>query len=264
VTIVHKLLNKEVASGVTDQVGKSVIKRRGTLFVGETYVARTPGGPGISAGEASFTVDGGASSARGVEVVIEVVRACASMSFVLKPALVDTQHWARSLPLPERIGFEIVHCESKAVVHAGTAANGSGSVDGQAANLYVGENFWLRVPKSDLLDEATVGFTSSVGETAAMVLRVARAFASVDVVLRSVHAGTSHWASELPLPTGVPLRVLHQSRSGASWRPARPIRTRERGSRPRRCRSSRARSTRSSSTRRRRADHRRARRPSRR
>jgi hypothetical protein len=104
-TIVHKLLNKEVASGVTDQVGKSVIKRRGTLFVGETYVARTPGGPGISAGEASFTVDGGASSARGVEVVIEVVRACASMSFVLKPALVDTQHWARSLPLPERIGY---------------------------------------------------------------------------------------------------------------------------------------------------------------
>ena len=42
-----------------------------------------------------------------------------------------------------------------------------------------------------------------------MVLRVARAFASVDVVLRSVHAGTSYWASELPLPTGVPLRVLH-------------------------------------------------------
>ena len=74
-------------------------------------------------------------------------------------ALVDTQHWARSLPLPERIGFEIVHCEFKAVVHAGTAANGSGSVDGQAANLYVGENFWLRVPKSDLLDEATVEFT---------------------------------------------------------------------------------------------------------
>jgi len=74
-TIVHKLLNKEVASGVTDQVGKSVIKRRGTLFVGETYVARTPGGPGISAGEASFTVDGGASSARGFEVVVEVVRA---------------------------------------------------------------------------------------------------------------------------------------------------------------------------------------------
>ena len=37
----HRGLGKVVASGHTDQVGKSVITRKGTLFVGEEYVVKT-------------------------------------------------------------------------------------------------------------------------------------------------------------------------------------------------------------------------------
>ena len=205
-SITHKTLNKEVATGVTDQVGKSVLKRKGTLFVGETYVVRTASGPGISAGETTFTVEG---DNKGFEVSVEVSRACSSLSFALKPLLADTQHWAHSLPLPDGIRYEIVHCESRAVVHAGTTADRKGSVDGERVGLYVGERYWLRVPATELLDESSLEFSPEEGGVTSKVLRVGRAFSSVDVVLRSVHAGTSHWAAGLPLPSGVPLKVQH-------------------------------------------------------
>ena len=51
--VYHRAGDREVASGFTDQVGKSVIRRKGTLFVGEEYVVRTaraPGAPSTACG----------------------------------------------------------------------------------------------------------------------------------------------------------------------------------------------------------------------
>eukprot|EP00966_Prymnesium_polylepis_P285825 6602737-Prymnesium_polylepis.1 len=48
--VFHKALERHVATGFTDEVGKSVVRRVGTLFVGETYEARVAGGKGIEGG----------------------------------------------------------------------------------------------------------------------------------------------------------------------------------------------------------------------
>ena len=42
-----------------------------------------------------------------------------------------------------------------------------------------------------------------------VALQVHRAFASVGVVLRSVHADSDHWSSPLPLPPHLPARLVH-------------------------------------------------------
>ena len=49
-------LDMLVAYGQTDPIGKSIIRRRGTLFVGETYVITYLRGRGLKAGSCEFTV----------------------------------------------------------------------------------------------------------------------------------------------------------------------------------------------------------------
>eukprot|EP00966_Prymnesium_polylepis_P085908 1988156-Prymnesium_polylepis.1 len=86
-----------------------------------------------------------------------------------------------------------------------------GVVSGGRAGIYVGEGYSLVVPSSQLFDEARAEFTPEQGgpQGALCVLHLQRAFTTVEVVLRSIHAGTSHWAAELPLPTSVQFRVVH-------------------------------------------------------
>ena len=209
-TVVHEELGREVASGFTDQVGKSVLKRRGTLFVGETYVVRTEGGEGISPAAVRFVVLSIEEEPR-QQVTLFVERACANLSLELQPLLRGTQHWAHSLQLPDGIVFELVHVESAVVVHSATYPGRATTVDGRAVGLYVGERYKLRVLSSGLVEAAEVDVSvSSASSSTVHLLKVPRSFASVDVVLRSVHAGTGHWSSSLPLPAGVPLKVMHK------------------------------------------------------
>ena len=52
----HARLGSVVAQGSTDAVAKAVIKRKGTLFVGEVYEAIVPEGNGVGEGRATFEV----------------------------------------------------------------------------------------------------------------------------------------------------------------------------------------------------------------
>ena len=124
-------------------MGKSV-KRKGTLFVGEEYVVRTARAPGMEAAEASFIVD-----ERPKEVVVSVSREHRSLTFELLSSLAETTHWSRDLPLPESIGYEIIHCESGVMIHEGRASAQSETVvPGDVVGLYVGERYRLRVRRA--------------------------------------------------------------------------------------------------------------------
>ena len=75
--------------------------------------------------------------------------------------------------------------------------------------LYIGETYKLRVPRTNLVDEISHEFTPSVNADCEVSMRVHRAFATVCVVLRSVHDDTEHWAARLPLPPHIPTRLVH-------------------------------------------------------
>ena len=208
-TVFHKRLQREVASGHTDQVGKAVVKRKGTLFVGEEYVVRTAPAAGMAAAEQSFVVDEGTWD-RPKEVVVHVERQNQTLKFKLLPALAETLHWAKDMPLPETLPFEIIHLETKQRIHKGQCPTGvEVPVAGDSVGLYVGETYRLRVPHGDFVDEASRDFTPTKDENCEVILRVQHAFATVSITLRSVHADTEHWAARLPLPPNLPMRLVH-------------------------------------------------------
>ena len=107
----------QVYKAETDQCGMAILRRKGTLYVGETYVVRTASVAGMAAGEAEFTVREG-SEYRPQSVVIELERAHRDLKFTLCPAL-TASHWAARLPLPDRIAFEVRHTESGELLHRG-------------------------------------------------------------------------------------------------------------------------------------------------
>ena len=84
--VFHKRLDCEVACGHTDQVGKAIVRRKGTLFVGEEYVVRTAATSGVEAAEQSFIVDEGTWDMP-KEVLIHVEREHRALKFQLLPSL---------------------------------------------------------------------------------------------------------------------------------------------------------------------------------
>ena len=298
-SVTHKRLQREVASGYTDQVAKAVLRRKGTLFVGEEYEVSAEGGNGIQAATRAFVV-----AAHHTEVALAVARSRASLEFEMVSALAGSAHWGASLPLPNDIGYEVRHTATGSLIFSDTAnpmppidsqvlasfsrhdrdesgeldrrevllalndlgvraseahvnevirqfdasADGTlqknefnqlyaalrafnaagggeagafavgggahtsvrGTVDGEKAGLYVGEGYTLVVPSSELFDESRVDFVvAEAGQQTASILQLRRAAADVDVTLRSSHAGTPHWSAPLPLPGGVPFRIVH-------------------------------------------------------
>ena len=297
--VTHKRLQREVASGYTDQVAKAVLRRKGTLFVGEEYEVSAEGGNGIQAATRGFVV-----AAHHTEVALAVARSRAHLEFEMVSALAGSAHWGASLPLPNDIGYEVRHTGSGSLIFSGVAnpappidsqvlasfnrhdrdASGEldrrevllalhdlgvraseahvseairqfdasadgmlqksefnqlyaalrafneagggevgafavgggahtsvrGTVDGEKAGLYVGEGYTLVVPSTELFDESSVDFVvAEAGRQTASILQLRRAAADVDVALRSSHAGTPHWSAPLPLPGGVPFRIVH-------------------------------------------------------
>ena len=145
---------------------------------------------------------------------MSVVRQCANLRFEFKSALAGSVHWAAALPLPPSIDFEIVHTESGAKVHEGRTEHGhatlTGVIDGRSVGLFVGERYLLRVPPSNFINAAETEFSVDADEnTPPKVLYLQCAYASVSLVLCSDKVNTLHWASELPLPPGIPFRVCH-------------------------------------------------------
>jgi len=69
-----------VASGYTDQVAKAVLRRPGTLFVGEEYEVRAEGGGGIQASTHAFVV-----AAHSMTVTLAVSRARGGLEFEMVP-----------------------------------------------------------------------------------------------------------------------------------------------------------------------------------
>eukprot|EP00965_Chrysotila_dentata_P152152 5027827-Pleurochrysis_carterae.AAC.1 len=101
-TLKHASLGREVDSGTTDQVGKAVLKRRGTLFVGERYVVCLAASAGIKACEKEFTV-----APHHTQVELNVMRATGDVRYRMRCALLGGGHWAAGLPLPGPILYEI-------------------------------------------------------------------------------------------------------------------------------------------------------------
>ena len=112
----HRAQNVQVSSGYTDQVAKAVLRRPGTLFVGEEYEVRTECGSGITGSTHAFVV-----AAHPTTVTLAVSRARGSLTFEMVSALASSPHWAASLPLPHDIGYEVRHADSGAVVFSGVA-----------------------------------------------------------------------------------------------------------------------------------------------
>ncbi|KAL1508415.1 hypothetical protein AB1Y20_004524 [Prymnesium parvum] len=170
--VCHKALGVQVATGYTDAVGKSVLRRKGTLFVGETYTIKVAGESSMQSGSCEFTV-----APHHIETTLYVQRASADLSYEIVSVLAGSNHWAASLPIPATIPFE-------------------------------GETYRLCVAANELFEKSSAEFHVAPGG-ARCLLHLQRSFASVDVILKSVHAGTNHWAADLPLPTAVPFRVVH-------------------------------------------------------
>jgi len=91
-----------VASGYTDQVAKAVLRRPGTLFVGEEYEVRAEGGGGIQASTHAFVV-----ATHSMTVTLAVSRARGGLEFEMISALAGSSHWAAALPLPHDVGYEV-------------------------------------------------------------------------------------------------------------------------------------------------------------
>ena len=115
-TLWHRALKVQVGSGYTDQVAKAVLRRPGTLFVGEEYEVRAEGGSGIQGNTHAFVV-----AAHPITVTMAVSRARGSLDFQMVSALASSSHWAASLPLPHDVGYEVRHAESGTVIFSGVA-----------------------------------------------------------------------------------------------------------------------------------------------
>lgn len=98
----HKAVGVEVSSGYTDAVGKAVLRRKGTLFVGETYVARVAAGNGLESSSCEFVV-----VPQHIETTLFIKRACADLEFEFTSRLAGSNHWAASVFLPSAIPFEV-------------------------------------------------------------------------------------------------------------------------------------------------------------
>ena len=149
------------------------------------------------------------------EVVVMVSRAHRSLRFEMVSALRGSSHWSESLPLPDPIAYEIVHVETATIVSGGTYSRSQSPrlVDGSQAGIYVGERYRLRIPPTEFVDESAVDVAPTADNAEGgdlLVVPVQRAFATVVAVLRSEHADTpTRWDARLPMPAGIPLRLVH-------------------------------------------------------
>ena len=82
---------------------------------------------------------------------------------------------------------------------------------GESAPAAQGEAYTLHVPPSELFDASSADFCPSHEGPTTCVLHLQRAFATVAVTLKSVHATTPHWSADLPLPTSIAFRIVHSA-----------------------------------------------------
>jgi hypothetical protein len=213
----HVGLGAEVASGATDAVGKAVLRRKGTLFVGESYEVEMAAGKGMRPSATRFTV-----SSHHQEVELTVDRGYGEMTYHFTSALAGTSHWAASLPLPAPVRFEIRRVDADdAVLHedvAGGAAGGlvsacNGTV-GASAGLFVGDRYALHVPETEYYAAATAEFEVEEGTPCRVELPLIRQRSALTIAMVSSKAGSSatpnpHWAAQLPVPPRASFRLLH-------------------------------------------------------
>ena len=87
-----------------------------------------------------------------------------------------TTHWARDLPLPDQVGVEVIHVDTQQVLHRASYSTAHEQmVNGDEIGLYVGETYQLRVPSTDLVDEASTEFAPAVDGSCHVALKVPNA-----------------------------------------------------------------------------------------
>ena len=217
--VVHAATRKEVTSGTTDAVGKAVLKRPGTLFVGETYEVFVQGGKGMQQSSSTFTV-----SPHHREIEISVGRGFGDVSVSFRSALLGASHWGAALPLPAPVRYEIRRPDADdQVLYAGSAGAAltdsaapssiTDTVHGEDAGLFVGETYVLHVPESEHYAAATAEFDLREGANAHVELALMRQLSACTLRLESAHAtaGAGHWAAALPLPHNISFRLVHST-----------------------------------------------------